>query len=518
MDGLRGRFDRFVGRGAPRDRFADSERWFTDTADVFLRYLKRFDVLTMPEAVDGAAVGVLIAPWVCTPVPWYSIMLAIGLARRGRKVVLLWDDTGFSEPHVDEQNRTIAGVLAHVGQHLPVVRLSHQQPFPASDADGRALQRLSGQNVTWSLRGATPAGRDLPLVRAIEASLARSLPLVRSALRQEIFDFLLVPGGVYGTSGVVLLAAEELGCRVATFDADRHVAQLCVDGVAAQNADLARAFDTLWNSGPETKRNAIATARSEFESRAEASDRYGYQTVPTQAPKAGGVAGVLMPLNVEWDTAALGKHGSFTSTIDWITSTIRVILDMDAGPVIVRQHPSERRPRQRSELDIAQILRDQFGDEGRCRFIAAEDSVNSYDLLRSARLVLPFTSNIGIEAAAIGKPVLVSGAAYYADLGFVWSPDSRDDYFALLRRGLGGDLEPMLDQSDRAWICYYLSAVRNRIWTDFTPQPDDFWSWCGRAPESLFAEPEVSDMLEAIDTDVPVSLLRHRRATAGMPQ
>ena len=58
----------------------------------------------------------------------------------------------------------------------------------------------------------------------------------------------------------------------------------------------------------------------------------------------------------------------------------------------------------------------------RCRFVAAEDSVNSYDLLRSARLVLPFTSNIGIEAAAIGKPVLVSGAAYYADLGFVWSP------------------------------------------------------------------------------------------------
>ena len=355
------------------------------------------------------------------------------------------------------------------------------------------------------------------MAEAIEASLARSLPLVRSALRRERFDFLLVPGGVYGTSGVVLLAAEELGCRVATYDADRQVAQFCVSGIAAQNADLPRAFDTLWNSGLETRRNAIATARSEFESRAEARDRYGYQTVATQASKSGDAASVLMPLNVEWDTAALGKHVPFANTIDWMTSTIRMILDMDAGPVIVRQHPSERRPRQRSELDIAEILRDHFGDDGRCRFVAAEDPVNSYDLLRSARLVLPFTSNIGMEAAAIGKPVLVSGAAYYADLGFVWSADSRDEYFALLRRGLKGDLEPLLDQSDRAWICYYLSAVRNRIWTDFTPQPDDFWKWCGRAPESLFAEPEVSDMLEAIDTDVPVALLRHRRATAGMP-
>jgi hypothetical protein len=191
---------------------------------------------------------------------------------------------------------------------------------------------------------------------------------------------------------------------------------------------------------------------------------------------------------------------------------------MNECPVIVRQHPSERRALQRSRLDIGAILQDRFGDDPRCRFVRADDALNTYTLLASARLVLPFVSTIGIEAAAIGRPVLVSGASYYADLGFVWSAGSRDEYFDLLRRGVLGDLPPLVDQSNRAWICYYLSAVRNRIWTDFTPQPDDFWTWCRRPPDALFAEPEVSSMLEAIDTDVPVALLRHWRTPSAEAQ
>jgi hypothetical protein len=284
--------------------------------------------------------------------------------------------------------------------------------------------------------------------------------------------------------------------------------------VAAQNADVPQAFQTLWNLGEETRRQAIAVARAEFRSRAEASDRYGYQTVRQQSSASTDAGGVLIPLNVEWDTAALGKHFLFADTVEWLTSTISAILASDVGPVIVRQHPSERRLLQRSKIDLATVLRERFGHDRRWQFVAADDPVNSYDLLRSAEVVLPFTSNIGVEAAAMGKTVLVSGASYYADLGFVWAAASRDEYFHLLHRALMGDLAPWPDQVARAWVCYYLVAVRNRIWTDFTPQPDDFWRWCRRSPEALFGEPEVSDILDSIDRNVPVALLRHERASS----
>jgi hypothetical protein len=510
------RFDGVFRRYPPRRYHLDGyKRWFPKTAEVFLRYLKRFDALPVPSGQEGGTIGVVVVPWVSTPVPWYAVMVAIGLARRGRKVVFLWDDTGFPELHLDEQNRAIAGVLSHVSRFFPVIRLGDESADPADASDAALIDSLTEQNLTWRLRGAPPTESDQRLMEEIRTSLTCSLPLVKKVLDRADLDCVVIPGGVYGTSGLFLHEAGERGCRVATFDTDRRIAQICVSGIAAQHADVSRAFDALWTSGDEARTRAMDIAKAEFQSRTDSRDGYGFQTLPARGSGTGADEGVLIPLNVEWDTAALGRHVHFANTVEWLTSTITTVLDSDTGPVIVRQHPSERRKLQRSELDIASVLRDRFGDDPRCRFVAADDAVNTYDLMRSARLVLPFVSTIAIEAAAIGKPVLISGSSYYADLGFVWSASSRDEYFALLRRGLQGDLEPLPDQSERAWICYYLSAVRNRIPTDFTPHPDDFWTWCRCAPNSLFADPEVSDIVEAIDRDVPVSLLRHRRISSS---
>jgi hypothetical protein len=515
MRTVRSKLRAIVWSSTPRRFVAyGDEGWFPKTAAVFLRYLKSHQLLPVPTTQDGPPVGVVVSAWVSTPMPWYLIMLAIGLARRGRRVVVIWDDSEFPEWNVVAQNRTVERVLDYVGRYLPVIRLSDEMASPASVADDEAIAGLTRQILTWSLRGAVPTEQDLPLARAVESTLAAALPLVRSALGRSDFECLLVPGGVYRTSGLYLLAGAEVGCRVATVDADRQVVQVSVDGVAAQNSDLPRAFETLWSSGRDARSHAIAVGQFEFRSRAEGSDRYGYQTVGRQTAFDGG-ARVLIPLNVEWDTAALGRHSHFANSVDWVTTTVEAILEMDAGPVIVRQHPSERRPGQRSRLDMAGALRDRFGDDPRCRFVAAEDPVNSYDLLREAELVLPLTSNIGIEGAAMGKTVLVSGASFYANLGFVWSAESREEYLSLVRRALSGELAPWPDQEARAWVCYYLVAVQNRIWTDFTAQPDDFWAWCGRPPRTLFDEPETADVLASIDRNIPVSLLRHARSSSS---
>lgn len=512
MSELLYRLDSRLGRYPPPGYHLDDyKRWFPRTADVFLGYLKRWKPLPVPGVQDRPRVGVLVVPWLSTATPWYSIMLAIGLARRGRSVVLVWDDSGFPEQHVDEQNRAIGRVLDHVARDLAVVRVSAAAPHPAGEGDALLIDQLTEQNVAWRLRGARPTESDLPVVRDVAASLRRSLPLVRSALERADIECLVVPGGVYGTSGLFRFAAGERDRRVATFDADLGVAQVCVSGVAAQGQDLPRAYAELWQAGHDERADAIAVARTEFERRTDSSDRYGFQAVPARAagPDGAGDGGVLIPLNVEWDTAALGKHVHFESTEDWLTSTITTALEEGRGPITVRQHPSERRKLQAGRLDLGAILSDRFGGEERCRFVAADDPVNTYDLLASARLVLPFVSTIGIEAAALGKPVLVAGTCYYEDLGFVWSASSRDEYLSLVRRGVRGELEELPDQVERAWTCYYLAAVRNRVWTHFTAQPDDFWTWCQRRPDDLFGDPDVAVILEAIDRDVPVSLLRH---------
>lgn len=496
-------------------KLEDYRLWFPRTQQVFRRYLHQSGALSFPASRSGVGpAGVLVVPWVGTPTPWYAVMLAIGLARRGRPVVLLWDDTGFVEDDLPQQQALIAEILTTVADAIPVVTMSELDPVRSVPSIAQTIARLADQNLTWRLRGRQVTAEDQALSDEIEQSLTASAPRVWSALARQHLDFLVIPGGVYGTSGLFRYAARSMGIRVATFDSDQGVGQVCVDGVAAQNGDIARAFDELWASDVATKAAVINIARNEYRLRTEGRDGYGFQTTPAAADTAARASGVLMPLNVEWDTAALGKHLAFDSTPDWLTTTIHRILEVDDGPVTVRQHPSERRKFQRGNLDIAGILAEHFGADPRVRFVAADDPVSTYDLLRTARLVLPYVSTIAIEAAAMGKPVIVSGDAYYGELGFVWASGSREQYLDLVRRGLLGELQPLDEQIDRAWICFYLTAVRNRIPTDFTPHPKDFWSWSRRDMRSLFNDPEIADMLAAIDENVPVSVRRHQRLCA----
>ena len=489
----------------------DDASYFAWSGAAFSRALKRYP--PSPQAGGSPKIGIVVMPWVRTPAPWYAIMLAFGLQQRGSSVALLWDDTGF--PREDPtQKFVIRRVLSRLRSCPPVIRLSDQKS--SSDAAGRdaaGVTQLSDQIVTWWLRGDRPDVAAETWSEHIRVALAERLPLVRAVVDLDL-ECILVPGGVLHASGLYFLAAAGRRTRVATFDADRGVAQLCVDGVAAQNGDLPRAFKTLLDEPRETRDKAIEIARAEFGRRADGSDRYGYQVVASQQTGHVRSARVLIPLNVEWDTAALGRHKTFHDTVDWLTTTVRTVLDLaaDHEEVVVRQHPSERRPGQRSRLDLEGILGAHFGDDSRYSFVSATDPISSYDLLRSAEVVLPFTSNIGIEAAALGKTVLVAGSSFYADLGFTWSPRSRDEYLHTLQRALARDLPPLADQQERAWLCYYLVAVRNRVWTDFTSTPADFAKWVRRSPTEVFRDPEVADMLAALDDDVPVSLLRHERA------
>lgn len=493
----------------------DYKRWFPTTGRVFRRYLARLGA--MPQRLTGDPAVVVIAPWVSTPTPWYGVMLAIGLARRGRRVVLLWDDTGFTEDDVDEQNRIIGVVLAVAGRLFEIVRLSSQSPAAPTDADDELIDRMAALNLVWRLRGGVQTAADQELRRQLCDALAASLPRIRTALSHLCPAYLVVPGGVYGSSGLFLAEAGDRGWRVATFDSDQGVGQLCVDGVAAQNGDIARAFELIWGAGDDARAQVVVAAKAEFGLRMQSRDGYGFQTAPAAGPRDESVAAatdtVLLPMNVEWDTAALGKHTNFADTVDWLLTTIPVILELCTHQVIVRQHPSERRALQRSHLDIGSILSERFAGEARVRLVAAEDVVNTYDLLRESALVLPFVSTIAIEAAAMGKQVLISGDGYYRHLGFVYSATSRGEYLDLLVKGLAGRLEQLPDQVERAWACFYLTAVRNRIPTNFTPHPADFWGWSQRPPQALFDDPEVSDMISAIEGNQPVAYLRHLRLT-----
>jgi hypothetical protein len=485
---------------------------FPKTAQAFEKFLRQYDLGGLKTS--GTAVGVVVVPWVSTPVPWFSMALGIALARRGSNVVFIWDDSVFPLPsaRLDRQNEWIGRILSEVEPQFRIARLSAAPVRPTTAADEPVLERLVRLNLVWALRGGTPTDADLADAQSVRGHLRTALSRIRGLLEREAFRYVLVPGGVYGTSGLYLHAGQQAGIRIATYDSGLGWTIACPDGVVAHQVDVPRAFSALYREGSEELADAVAAARAEYDRRTHGGDRMRYQSAVLEPVQGLPDRAVLIPMSVEWDSSALGRHHIFEDSADWLVATVGHLLEHTDAPVIVRQHPSERRALERSRFPAASLLGERYAQHPRYHFVSAGQDVNTYGLLNAARLVLPYISTIGIEAAAIGKTVILAGQPYYRTLGFTWNAGSRAEYFDLIRRGVAGDLPLLPDQERKAWLCFYINAVLYRVFTDFSPQPTDFWKWVRWDPNALFSTPEVEDLVTAIDEDRPVPLVRHGRA------
>ena len=117
---------------------------FPDTARAFQRFIARS--VPFPEPQAGPPVGIVVSPWVATPVPWYSIAIGMGLARRGRRVTLIHDDTLTAPESPAEllpQHRAICRVTQLLTGHLPTITLTSQAVHALSPADEHEVARLA---------------------------------------------------------------------------------------------------------------------------------------------------------------------------------------------------------------------------------------------------------------------------------------------------------------------------------------------------------------------------------------
>ena len=282
---------------------------------------------------------------------------------------------------------------------------------------------------------------------------------------------------------------------------------LATDGIAAQLQDIPRAFRLFEQLPLSERREAVLTAQAELGKRRAGNDKFTSQM--TGSNESGGATrvAILLALNSSWDQAALGLHAVFANNTAWIVETVRWALDCTPHEIIVRQHPAERLENGRTSDDYRALLTREFGTHPRLRFVAAGDPVNTYDLLRSAAVVVAYTSTFGVEASALGNVVIVPSRCYYADLGFVWKADSRTLYFSLIEQAMGGELTVTQAMKDRALWCYYLAQVRNWIFSPFNPEGYNDWSKL--TIEEIEKEPAVQVYLPSLIDNIPAAYTNH---------
>lgn len=462
----------------------------------------------------GVRVGVVVTPWGGTFIPWYSLAVGLLLSRSGCQVSFLLDDTLFGDRPI--RFKFVLGclraVLRPLRSEFHLVRLSRVgREGGLALEDSALVRRLAKLNATWELRGEMKEDGRLALTVRYEQQLEKALRAIRQVVVPGAFDTLFIPGGVWGTSGLWAELARRTGTRFGSFDAGGYgTVMIAGNGVACQLQDIPLAF-RLFTEGDTSNASSIRLVRTQAEEemarRAAGVDAFESQVQGSGLGSSRFDGGIMLALNSSWDSAALGLHTLFEDNTDWILKTVELLLESTEVPVIVRQHPAERLEIARTSDDYASMLHRRFGDHPRLHFIAAADKVNSYQLMKKLKAVVVYTSTIGIEAAALGRPVITASSSYYSRLGFVHLADNLASYEDLLRQAASGELKVSEAARERALLAFYLTQSCNWIFSDFNPW--DFQTWKARTLDEWLRDENVQIILLAIREGRPVAWSNH---------
>lgn len=144
--------------------------------------------------------------------------------------------------------------------------------------------------------------------------------------------------------------------------------------------------------------------------------------------------------NVVFDTSQVHANVLFDDMFDWLDSLVDVFGRHSGTLFVIRAHPDEDRPGKASRESVADwVSTSGVIQRSNVFFLAPSDYASSYELIRRSRLVLVYSSSIGLEASIEGTPVLCAGRARYTQNSSVILPTSRTGYFEELERLLSAD-------------------------------------------------------------------------------
>jgi hypothetical protein len=485
--------------------------WIRQTHQM-LRFVRAYAPLAdSPDSQYRYAV--VVTPWLGTAVPWFSVAIGMILAATGSKVAFVVDGSPFGENMIRFRLilSCVRRVLAALDRQFEVMELGAPAGGGELNAEEAAMvARKANLNAVWAMRGEMKEDGRTRYTKRIMKQLAYSAGAIRDFLARHKFDCVIVPGGVYGSSGLWAELAGANGVRLASFDSGgRGVVTIATSGVASQLQDIPRAF-ALLKSGVTSENQWLfvrEAALAELQRRRTGTDRFSSQLHNTAELDPRFEGAVLLALNSSWDSAALGLHRVFESSARWVVETVRFLLEQTRAQVIVRQHPAERFAAGRSTDDYKRLLQETFGTDPRLTFIAAADPVNSYDLLELVSVVLVYTSTFGVEAALRGKVVITASSSYYSDLGFIWRATSLDQYNTHLRDAVNGHYTVSEQMKADALACYYLTQCCN--WISSPLSPEGYNDWIRIPFKELVRQDGVQITCTALRDNVPTSFLMH---------
>jgi len=116
----------------------------------------------------------------------------------------------------------------------------------------------------------------------------------------------------------------------------------------------------------------------------------------------------------------------------------------------VRIHPNLR------GVNNSQIQEIKSLSAANLTIIHAEETIDTYALIKASDKVITFGSTVGVEASFLQKPSILLGSAFYKGLGCVFEPKSLTDLFALI------DSTSLVSKSNSIKVFSYIYTIFHR--------------------------------------------------------
>jgi hypothetical protein len=135
--------------------------------------------------------------------------------------------------------------------------------------------------------------------------------------------------------------------------------------------------------------------------------------------------------NVTWDSACLRRHVSYPSMLAWLESAVRIARELPDVALVIRVHPADAKWGSRDDPHEA-LTRSLGALPPNVRIVGSTEALDSYAIVAISDTVLSYSTTVGLEAAARGRPVVVAGAVHYRGRGFTWDIESDDELRAAM--------------------------------------------------------------------------------------
>ncbi|MFO1444425.1 hypothetical protein KDN24_14695 [Bacillus sp. Bva_UNVM-123] len=435
-----------------------------------------------------SSIAIMVGERVGQPHPYYFITLGVLLRLKGMYVEFLFNDlsndgdlskgAGFTKI----QNILIENLLSKVSEKYGIEfeKISEQRAIELSEEEKRNIHQYIYYNQVWYSRNVILDKNDEKL-NIRKSQWLENAKLIKGFLQKNNFEKVYTWTGVHGDWASLYVLAKSLKIKVYSSEYIRSGYSYSIEGPTIYQRDI-KLVATNLNETQENKLLRIAETHIETYFSQKTEDKLNKPLV-------------VIPLNVFWDSASFSDEDCFIYFDEWLLETINFLINKCKVNVYVRQHPYERRFG--TGKDLAELLISSFGHSPLFRFIEADSDFSTYSIIKNAQLVLPNTSTVGIEAAMIGKQVIVKNNVYYSDSGFVKKANSKDEYFTLIKKGLSTNKSLKNKEIEKAKV-YFVLTMLNETSSTFGHWFKDVHVWSKSTLDVLLKEKPVKQLLDSI--------------------